>query len=75
METIDVIRKLIGPITPVADSAIDEVRFENLKEYCRLSEQMVLDIAVISRENESQFASVRQMGVFAERFISDIKNV
>ena len=31
MELIDVVRKLVGPISPIGESHADEKRFENLK--------------------------------------------
>jgi hypothetical protein len=75
METIDIINKIIGPITPCADSAIDSVRLENLKNYCNVAEQMMLNIRSIARDNSSNFASVKKMGEFATKFLKEVNDL
>lgn len=73
MELIDVVNRLVGPITPVADSAIDGVRMENLKAYCDLTEQMCLNIYSISKDRHSQFASMKGIGEQAYKFLMQLK--
>ena len=41
MELIDVVDKLVGRIEPIGDTSVDEERFENLKAYCELINEMV----------------------------------
>lgn len=73
METIDIVNKLVGPITPVADSAIDSQRLENLKVYCDLTEQMCLNIYSIAKDRNSQFFSMKEIGEHAYKFLMQLK--
>jgi hypothetical protein len=73
MEVIDVVRKLIGPIDPYAESAIDAKRFENLKEMCLLANKILFDINQVANHSESGFASVKKAGEYAQKFLNDIK--
>jgi hypothetical protein len=62
-ETIlEVIKKLIGPIEPVADSAIDAVRENNLTLFIAVFDEMhtmIDDIAY--RYTDSPYASQRRL--------------
>ena len=44
MTTHDVVKKLIGNISPVGESNEDAKRLENLKEMCSLVEAILYDI-------------------------------
>ena len=57
---LEVIQKLIGNINPVADSAIDKKRFENLKLFIEVFDEMHTMIDDISYNwKERQYASVK----------------
>lgn len=73
MEIIDVVNKLIGPIMPVADSAIDDKRFDNLKEYCLLADRMLFQINQVAKHMNSDFASVKHAAKYAEKFLMEVK--
>lgn len=73
MELIDVVNKLVGPITPVADSAIDSIRIENLKSYCRVVDKMLFEIQRVATNEDSGFASAKLMGQYASKFLKEVK--
>lgn len=75
METIDVVRKLNGPIDPAADSAIDDKRFQNLKQYCLLAEKMLFDIWEVAKSKDSPYASAKEMGEHANKFLKQLKDM
>lgn len=53
MKIIDVVMKLIGPIAPVGDSNIDDQRFQNLEELCRLVDRLTGEIYAIATANKT----------------------
>jgi hypothetical protein len=74
MEVYDVVKKLIGPIEPVGEANIDNIRFENLKEMCDLVEKLLSDIQyVVSFKDCSEF-SRSNAGKKAEKFLKSIKD-
>jgi len=65
-----VIQKLVGNIDPVADSAIDAERLENLKTLCKVLFEFVVDIDRIGNmSRNSPYASEKEIGQFANKFI------
>lgn len=73
MNNTDVIKKLIGKVTPYGASAIDAERFENLKEMCHVADQLVDEILSVSRERNAHQSSVSIMGQYAHKFLSDLQ--
>ena len=65
-DTHDLARRLIGAIEPIADSAVDSKRFENLKEYCDLAEEILHDIYKVAQVSDSQFGSMAKAGEYAK---------
>jgi hypothetical protein len=75
VETIkQVLKKLIGPITPVADATIDSERGENMDTFITLFHDMYRDLEYIAREKEkSIYASEKRLGQKARRALDLIK--
>jgi hypothetical protein len=44
MTNTEIVNKLIGKITPVGETNTDDGRFENLKQMCKLVEDLVTQI-------------------------------
>lgn len=73
MTNYDVVKKLIGNITPVADSAIDSQRLENMKAMCELLRQIFEDVDdVACRYRNSLYSSQKEVGQYANKFLSDL---
>jgi hypothetical protein len=73
MEYYEIIKKLIGPIKPTGDSAIDDERCQNMVEIIELTHKLVADIAgVYSGYQHRQEYSVKKISKAAETFICDI---
>ena len=71
MTHIEIVKKLIGEISPAGATHIDEVRFKNLKEMCRLAELIILEIDDVSyRNKDRQEHSMKEMGEYAHRFLT-----
>lgn len=74
MENIkQIVDKLVGNITPYGASHIDEERFENLKIMCGLVERLVSDINFVARDKDRYEASMKEMGVYAQKFLDNLK--
>lgn len=72
MELIDIINKLTGNIEPIGDTAIDEERFENLKVYCELINEMVRRVDDVACKNESStLASVKKANDYIGYFFTN----
>lgn len=72
MELIDVVNKLVGRIEPIGDTAIDEERFENLKLYCELINEMVKRVDdVVCNNWGSRLASVKRFNDYISDFLTN----
>lgn len=71
MELFDIVKRLTGQIQPFGDSAVDEKRFENMKDFCNLTSLMVAEIARAATSKDSQYASMKSIGIYADSFLRD----
>ncbi len=72
MELIDIVNKLIGNIEPIGDTTIDCERFENLKLYCELINEMVRRIDdVVCSNMDSSLASVKRSNDYISDFLTN----
>lgn len=72
MELIDIVDKLIGDIEPVGDTTIDEERFENMKAYCELINEMVSKVDDVAYNNRnSTLASVKKANDYIGDFFTN----
>ena len=72
MELIDIVNKLIGNIEPIGDTTIDCERFENLKAYCELINEMVRRIDdVVCSNRDSSLASVKRSNDYISDFLTN----
>lgn len=69
----EVVKKLIGPINPVGDTNIDEVRFDNLKATADLVDSLLTDIDAVTCANidRAEF-SRKRAGEYAKKFFDQI---
>lgn len=73
---IEVVNKLIGPIDPVADAAIDRVRLENLKLFIDVFDEMFFAITDIPRRwEDSKYGSVRPLVDLCNKELNEIKQL
>lgn len=70
---LKVVRILVGPITPAADTAIDGKRLENLRVMCKVVDKLLYDIKSVSDLADSHFNSVKIMAGCAEAFLKEVK--
>lgn len=72
MELIDIVNKPIGNIEPIGDTTIDCERFENLKAYCELINEMVRRIDDVVCSNwDSSLASVKRSNDYISDFLTN----
>jgi len=72
MEVKEVVDKLIGEISPVGVLSVDEERFENLKAYCELINDMVCEIDRIAyRQRHGTAYSIKRHVAYINDFMSD----
>lgn len=72
MELHDIVMKLIGPVIPIGETNTDEVRFENLKQLCKLVDTLVFEIdRVTAYMNQAEF-SMKRAGEYADKFLTDL---
>jgi len=69
---IEVVMKLTGEVHPVADSSIDDKRFENLKILCDVANQLIKVIDDVSYQyKDSHFGSMQKASTYANKFLTD----
>lgn len=62
-----VIKQLVGPIEPVADSSIDRIREENLDQFIQIWEEMHIMIDEIAyKYKDSKFGSCQRLASKAD---------
>lgn len=72
MELIDIVNKLVGRIEPIGDTFVDEERFENLKAYCELINEMVKRVDdVVCNNWGSRLASVKKTNDYISDFLTN----
>ncbi len=72
MELIDIVDKLVGRIEPIGDTSVDEERFENLKAYCELINEMVKRVDDVLCNNwGSSLASVKKFNDYISDFFDN----
>lgn len=71
MTNTDVVKKLIGKITPVGETNTDNERFENLKAMCELVDNLITDIDDMAYMNkDSREFSVKRASEYASNFLT-----
>ena len=68
----DIVKKLIGPINPVADSSVDRIRLENLRATTALVEKLIFDIDAVACMINRHEASVKSAANHASEFLSSL---
>ena len=72
MDIYEVVKKLVGPISPVGETYADNDRFENLKTMTELVDKLVFDInAVVPNKDRVEY-SMKKAGEFADKFLTDL---
>lgn len=70
MTHTEIVKKLIGNINPIGKSEVDAERFENLKQMCKLVQDLVVLIDDMEFDNrDAREASVRQAADYAKNFL------
>ena len=73
MELKQIVQKLVGSISPSGESHLDTKRLENLKVMCSLVEDLVYEINFVARDKDRYEASMKEMGVYAKKFLDNLK--
>jgi len=72
MTNHDVVKKLIGAISPVGETNTDEQRFENLKEMCHLAEMIIMDISdMVHRNKDCYEYSIKKCAEYGVKFLKE----
>jgi hypothetical protein len=69
--TIDIVKKLIGPIKPIGETNADNISYSNLISLCEMIEDLLNDISEIGLMRSEEF-SVKRSKEFAKSFITSI---
>lgn len=65
----EVLDKLIGPIYPAGDSALDYKRLENLQIAINVAEDLIYKIQMVANRSDAIEYSINKAGTKAERFL------
>lgn len=74
MSNYDVIKKLMGVLTPIGSSYEDDKRFKNLVDTCELIDELIRDIKWVSEYSDSKEHSVKRAADYATKFLNDLKS-
>jgi len=72
IDVVAVVDKLIGPIAPLGDSAVDGPRYENQKRYEAVAAHMIKELSRVARDRDCEFFSVKKAGNSAYEFLQFI---
>ena len=65
-----VIRRCIGSIEPIGDASIDNPRFDNLTQFCRLIDLLLHDVQSAAAFAVCQEGSRQRIGQYASEYIA-----
>ena len=74
IDIYEVVKKLVGPITPIGCHATDKDRLENLKVFINVVEEMLVDLERVASYQNRQEISMKVMGIDAHHFLQDMRN-
>lgn len=74
MNLHEMVMRIIGPISPIGDSAVDEGRFANLEYAIDLANRLMFDIDCVARKCGSDLASVKKAGRRAKKFLAEVRD-
>jgi len=67
----EIVVKLIGSITPVGQTEVDRNRLDNLKQTCRLVDDLILEIKNVTTYKGQEW-SVRKAAEYAEKYLASL---
>lgn len=70
MTYTEIVIKLVGDIYPAGASHLDDKRFENLKEMCKLVNDLVTEIDYVACQAGRHEHSIKIMGEYAKDFLT-----
>jgi hypothetical protein len=70
MEIYDIVKKLIGEISPIGETNVDNKRFDNLKLTTQLITDLINDVAEVGQYANRPEFSMSRAGKFAEKFLN-----
>lgn len=73
MTNTDVVNKLIGSVQPSGASHIDDRRLENLKAMCFLTYDLLVEIQLASKYQDTKEHSMKEIGKYAATFLKEVK--
>ena len=68
-----VVKRLLGLITPVGDSTIDETRLLNLKDTTMIADYLIEEIISVAKFKYDTRHSMKVCGEFADDFLTKLK--
>ncbi len=75
MGITDINKKLIGSIMPVGESNTDEQRFENLREHCELTYNLIIEVIEVAKHKDRGEHSMNRAGKYAQQYLDEWKNI
>lgn len=72
MTNYHVVKKLIGPITPIGETTEDNRRFDNLEQMCKLMWEIHTAIKEVSLYKDEPEYSLKRTGKYAQVFLASL---
>jgi hypothetical protein len=72
MTVLDVLRLLVGPIRPTCDQAIDDQRFENLKQMMAVVDSLLEEISSVADMKDAHAWSIERAAKAADEYIKSV---
>ena len=75
MSIRDIVFKLVGDISSIGSTHVDKERYENLKVFCGLLEDMVWELGKESQKTKRYEHSMIQSGNLSKLALKDLKSM
>lgn len=70
----EIVKKLVGPISPVGETTADNRRFENLKAMTQVVDRLLFDINEVAVYNNGRHEySMKRAGEYAGQFLDNVR--
>lgn len=70
-----IVYKVVGNISPVGETNVDNERFENLQEFVELVHALVWDLHAVSHCTNNHEYSMKRAGQFAKLALEQLRDV
>ena len=72
IDLYELVKQMVGPITPYGSTSIDDDRLDNLQEFIQLVDKLLADLEEVAEFKDNKQISMSVIGRTADNFLRDV---